>query len=381
MRPTPAQSLPLLAALVLALAPLGACAQRTAAAAPAKPAAAAEVSGPVGLQEPDPALLGVPADTTLVAGTTALPAMAAFDRPNGFWAVTAAGNAQGAVKAPAAAAAAPAEPAAPAPADADHAQAAAMLESIAQQDAAARDAAAPTVAAAAAPAPAAPGSAAPGSAAHAPATTVTTRPVQIGTLALPATAVPGQLHAARAGMIPAPVAARYDLYLLRVPLAWTPAKGFDRPLQRIAGDLALDPAAVRAGWRLLGISARGFEGLRRGPDPTFPNATGWWFKPKALAARLAGEVPATAAVWHEDAEARPLTGTLPLFALIMAPKDGRAADADIDAAVWFSPGDEARIALPHARLHIDLQRPALVATAGAPAAPAPAAVPAPANAH
>ncbi len=324
------------------------------------------MNAPVGALDPDPAVLGVPADTTLVAGTTALPAMATFDRASGFWSAIVAASPKEAAKAPeSATTAAPATSDATSAASAqsdNNAQAADMLDRFAQQDAAAKaaDAQAPVVAAAESPVDAASGAAAT-TAAPGAAGKVTTPPVQVGTLTLPATVIPGNLHAARANMIPAAIAAHYDLYLLRVPLAWIPAKGFDRPLQRIAGNLAFDGAAVHAGWRLLGISARGFEGLRRGPDPTFPHATGWWFKPQALAARLAGEEPSTYAGWHEDAAAHPLTGTLPLFALILAPHEAREADAMITAAVSVSPGDEANIVLPPARLHIDLQRPATVA--------------------
>jgi len=355
-------TLPTCAAVVVALAVIGGCGSRTAATAPAPEPT---VTAPVGALDPDPAVLGVPADTTLVAGTTALPAMATFDRASGFWSAIVAASPKEVATAPeSATAAAPAtgDATSAASAQGDNAQAAEMLDHFAAQDAAAKaaDANAPVVAAAESPVYAAPATGAM-TAAPAAADKVTTPPVQVGTLTLPATVIPGNLHAARANMIPPAIAAHYDLYLLRVPLAWIPAKGFDRPLQRIAGNLAFDGNAVHAGWRLLGISARGFEGLRRGPDPTFPHATGWWFKPQALAARLAGEEPSTYAGWHEDAAAHPLTGTLPLFALILAPHDAREADATITAAVSVSPGDEANIVLPPARLRIDLQRPASVA--------------------
>jgi hypothetical protein len=358
---------PTLAVLVLAASVLGGCGSRSTAPPPAPVTTPAATTGAL---DPDPRVLGIPADTTLVSGVIALPAMARFDQANGFWAATIAATPKGPQQGGSATAVAAAPPAdagdATAASTADQAQAAAMLDRYAQQDAAAKaaDAQAPTVAAADAPAPAAGAQAPAQPAAPDKAVAVITRPVQVGTLSLPATVVPGNLHAARANMIPPAIAAHWDLYLLRVPLAWVPAKGFDRPLQRIAGNLIFDGNSIHAGWRLLGISARGFEGLRRGPDPTYPNATGWWFKPAALAARLAGESPSIYAVWHEDAASRPLTGTLPLFALILAPHDAREADATITAAVSVSPGAEATITLPPAHVRIDLQRPAAVANAG-----------------
>ncbi|MBA3709009.1 MAG: hypothetical protein H0W83_09350 [Planctomycetes bacterium] len=210
------------------------------------------------------------------------------------------------------------------------------------------------------------------------------RTVDAGALQVPHTVRPGRLimngptqkGAEAEPQFEFPLAATHECFLLKVPMTYVAAAGFDKPLTRVdvtlvLGDVVGEMAAPSPGnqpaapqksgkkrslsglWQIQDINAVGFSGLRFGPNPMPDGPEQFYFLSERLLGRLNDTRPINASYWRVDANAaRAIPGEIDVFALLVVPKKSRQGVATLQAKMWFTPGNEATVVLPAQTLQI-----------------------------
>jgi hypothetical protein len=202
--------------------------------------------------------------------------------------------------------------------------------------------------------------------------------VDAGELVMPSRVHPGRINGAAGGEDD-------DLYLLEIPLAFHGRSGFDKPLTRIDLQLSLGTAATaeastakptaeqqkeqarqrqaRAeevrGWSIMMLRDVGHAGLRYGPPPGKPNDPDrYWFRSDQLLAAMRLNGGAQYAAWRIlSTDRRTIPPQKTCYAVLSAPRGSHGGTAEMQARLWFSPGDEATVVLPAQTIAIDFAPP------------------------